>query len=93
MNIQNLQQKNSTLLAVNQKVYSHENQIKFLTSLLQSSLCDYSHVYILVTGNITSSDNNAKAAFRNCWPFRKCKTEINESFVDEAKHINIAMPM
>ena len=33
--------------------YSHENSIKFLTSSLESSLCDYSDAYILVTGNIT----------------------------------------
>ena len=33
--------------------YSHENPIKFLTSSLESSLCDYSDAYILVTGNIT----------------------------------------
>ena len=32
--------------------YSHENPIKFLTSSLESSLCDYSDAYILVTGNI-----------------------------------------
>ena len=32
--------------------YSHENPIKFLTSLLESSLCDYSDAYILVTGSI-----------------------------------------
>ena len=29
--------------------YSHENPIKFLTSSLESSLCDYSDAYILVT--------------------------------------------
>ena len=34
-------------------VYSHEDEIKFLTSSLESSLCDYSDAYILVTGNIT----------------------------------------
>ena len=28
--------------------YSHENLIKFLTSSLESNLCDYSHAYILV---------------------------------------------
>ena len=32
--------------------YSHKNQIKFLTSSLESNLWDYSHAYILVTGNI-----------------------------------------
>ena len=30
--------------------YSHHNPIKFLTSSLESSLCDYSDAYILVTG-------------------------------------------
>ena len=34
-------------------VYSQENKIKFLTSSLESNLCDYSDVYILVTENIT----------------------------------------
>ena len=71
------------------------NEIKFLTSSLESSLCDYSDAYILVTGNtnVTGGDPNTKVAFKNCAPFRKCSTEINETFVDNAKHINIAMPM
>ena len=60
-------------------VYSHEDEIKFFTSSLESSLCDYSDVYILVTGNInvTGGDNNTKVAFKNCAPFEKCRTEIN----------------
>ena len=76
-------------------VYSHENQIKFLTGSLGSSLCDYSDAYVLVTGNIAvvGANNNTKVAFKNCAPFRKCRTEINETFIDEAEHINIAMPM
>ena len=76
-------------------VYSHENPIKFLTNSLESSLCDYSDAYILVTGNIAvvGANNNTKVAFKNCAPFRKCRTEINETFIDEAEHINIAMPM
>ena len=76
-------------------VYSHENPIKFLTSLLESSLCDYSDAYVLVTGNIAIvwADNNTKVAFKNCASFRKCRREINETFVDDAEHINIAMPM
>ena len=32
--------------------YSHNNSKKFLTKSIQSSLCDYSDGYILVTGNI-----------------------------------------
>ena len=75
--------------------YSQENPIKFLTSLLEWNLCDYSDAYILVTGNISvvGADNNTKVAFKNCAPFRKCRTEINETFVDDAEYINIAMPM
>ena len=30
---------------------------------------------------------------KNCTPFRKYTTEINETFIDEADHINITMPM
>ena len=63
--------------------YSHENPIKFLASLLESILCDYSDACILVTGNITvvGADGNTKVGFKNCAPFRKCRTEINETFV------------
>ena len=32
--------------------YSDANPIKFLTDSLESSLCDYSDAYILVTGKI-----------------------------------------
>ena len=75
--------------------YLLDNDIKFLTSSLKSSLCDYCYAYILVTGNITvtGGDANTNVAFKNCVPFKKCRTEINETFVDDAQHINIAMPM
>ena len=71
--------------------YSHHNPIKFLTKSIESSLCDYSDAYILVTGNITVTGGNAntKVAFKNCAPFKKCRTEIN----DEAEHIKTTMPM
>ena len=32
--------------------YSHKNPIKFLTKSIESSLCDYSDAYILVTEDI-----------------------------------------
>ena len=75
--------------------YSHHNPIKFLTKSIESSLCDYSDAYILVTGNInvTNGDANTKVAFKNCAPFEKCRTAINETFVHDVQHINIAMPM
>ena len=75
--------------------YSHENLIIFSTNSLESSLCDYSDAYIFVTGNITATPNNAatQVIFKNCVPFEKCRTEINETFVDEADFINITMPI
>ena len=56
--------------------YLPDNEIKFLTSSLESNLCDYSDAYILVTGNITvvGPNDNTKVAFKNCAPFRKCRT-------------------
>ena len=39
--------------------YSDENLIKFVTKTLESSLCDYSDAYILVTGNtVVGGDAN-----------------------------------
>ena len=94
MKIQNLQQKN-VIYSEWKGNYSHENPIKFLTSSLESSLRNYSDAYILVTGKITvvNGDDNTEFAFWNCAPFRKCRTEISETFIDEAEHINITMPM
>ena len=69
------------------------------------SLCDYSDAYILITGNIAVKRRNAadtddialnaatQATFKNCTPFKDCRTEINDTFVDYADFINIAMPM
>ena len=80
-------------------VYSHENPIKFLTSSLESSLCDYSDAYILVTGNISVKRRNAadtadialgaitQVVFKKCTSFKDCKTEINNTFVDFADFI------
>ena len=75
--------------------YSTDEEITFLTISIESSLCNYSDAYILVTGNVTvnGGDNNIKVAFKNCVPFEKCRTEINETFVYNAQHINIAVSM
>ena len=32
-------------------------------------------------------------AFKNCAPFSTRKTEINDAFINEAKHIYFARPM
>ena len=75
--------------------YSQDEEIKFLIISVELSLCDYSDAYILVTGNITASPNNTatQVIFKNCAPFEKCRTEINETFIYEADFINITMPI
>ena len=47
--------------------YSTDEEITFLTRSIESSLCDYSDSYILVTGNITvnGGNDNTKVAFKN----------------------------
>ena len=75
--------------------------------MLKSSLCDYSDAYILVKGTITITGEGADAAarqadeawhrrgvaFKNCAPFTNCISEINNTQVDNAKDIDIVMPM
>ena len=34
-----------------------------------------------------------KSSIKNCAPFEECRTEISETFVDNAENTNIAMPM
>ena len=69
--------------------------IKFETKVIKSNLCDYSDAYILVTGDITATggDANTKVAFKNCAPFTKCVTHINDEHVDNADNLDITMPM
>ena len=48
-----------------------------------------------MTGNITATPNNAatQVVFKNCAPFEKCRTGINETFIDETTHTIIKMSM
>ena len=72
--------------------------------MLKSSLCDYSDAYIIVKGKIiTGRGANAAArqadekdkgvAFKNCASFTNCINHINNTQVDNAKDIDIVMPM
>ena len=82
--------------------YNVNSQIKFKTTMLKSSLCDYSDAYILVKGTISvnntaaqgaANNNNKKLIFKNCAPFTNCISEINNTQIDNAKDIDIVMPM
>ena len=63
--------------------------------MIKPFLCDYSDAHILVTGNITAKGGNVntKVAFKNCAPFRRCVTHINDENVETAENLNIIMPM
>ena len=71
--------------------------------MLRASLRDYSVAYILVKGNIrvnnTAADGsdanntNKKVIFKNCTPFTSCISKINNTQIDNAKYIDIVMPM
>ena len=82
--------------------YNTNSQIKFKTTMPKSSLCDYSDGYILVKGTITvpniaaagaDANNVKKVTFKNCPPFINRISEINNTQVDNAKDIDIVMPM
>ena len=68
--------------------------------MLKSRLCDYSNAYILVKGTITvnntaaaANNTNKKVIFKNCAPFTNYISETNNTQVDNAKDIDIVMPM
>ena len=78
--------------------YSHNRQIKFKTTMLRSSLCDYSDVYIFVSGTTIvatlaagGENNNRQVVFKSCAPFSNCISEINNTQIDKAKDINVVM--
>ena len=79
--------------------YNANSQIKFKTSMLRSTLCDYGHAYILVSATIAvpntaaSANNRKNVIIKNCISFTNCISEINNTQTDNAKDIDIVMPM
>ena len=73
--------------------------------MLRSNLCDYTDAYILVKGTITITgagdaaaakrldERNKGVIFKNCAPFTKCISRINNKDIDNAQDIDIVMPM
>ena len=79
--------------------YNINSDIRFKTTMLKSSLCDYSDAYILVKGRITitgagddaaarqADEINKDLIFKNCTPFVNCKSKINNAEIENAKNI------
>ena len=73
--------------------------------MLKFSLCNYSDEYILGKEKIAITRAGADAAarktderdkgiiFKNCAPFINCKSKINNRQIDNAKYIDVVIPM
>ena len=58
----------------------NDSSNKFETKVTKSNIFNYSDAYILATGDVTATGGNANArlAFKNCAPFTRCVTPIND---------------
>ena len=73
--------------------------------MLRSNLCDYADAYLLVKGIITitvardasavrqADEKDKGVTFKNCAPFTKCISRMNNTDVDTPQDIDIVMPM
>ena len=61
--------------------------------MLNSSSCDYSGAYILVTGDVNTDNTNKTAVFKYCVPFTNCITKINNIQVENAKGTDAVRPL
>ena len=81
------------------------SQIKFKTSILKSSLCDYSNAYILVKVTLTfvgkeaysaitdAYGNNKQVLYKYLAQFIDCIFEITNIKKDYAKDLDVVMLM
>ena len=83
--------------------YNTNSQIRFKTSMLKPSLCDYSDEYILVKGTIIMlntaaaaaavNNGNKKVIFKNGAPFTDCISKMKNTQIDNAEYIVAVMLM
>ena len=85
--------------------YNTNNQIKLNTSMLKSSLCDYSDAYVLAKGTITNTRNetddaakqtdkeNNEVILKNCAPVTKYISKTNGTQIENAKDPDVVMLM
>ena len=54
---------------------------------------DYPDAYISVTGDIVvfDGDINTSVAFKNCSPFTRCLTHLNDMHVETADNLDLVM--
>ena len=68
----------------------------------RSDLCDFSDMHIVVKGTITFTKTNRRGiidirnrllTFKNNAPFTNCISKINNVLTDNAKDLDVVMPM
>ena len=72
----------------------NDSTIKIDTKVTKSFLCNYSDAYILVTGDIKIADIavDINVAFKNCAPFTRFVTHVNDEHVEITENLDIVMP-
>ena len=84
-------------------MYHGNNEIKLKTTMLKSSLCDYSYVNILVNGtvivansaakDVDANNTNKKVIFKNCVQSKNYIPEMNNTQVNKVQDIDVVMVM
>ena len=71
--------------------YNTNRQIRFQTSMLKLSLCNYRDAYIPVSGTIkvaqvvaSRGNNSIEVVFKNCSPFTDYISQIKNTQIDNA---------
>ena len=79
--------------------YSVSKSTRFKTTMLRSDLCDYSDAYIVVKRRIIVEGTNAvkrinkNLILKNISPFRSFILKINNTFIGNAKDLDIIISM
>ena len=71
--------------------------------MLKSNLCDYCDAYILVKETVTvpktaatgveANNPNKKVITKNCGPFTDCISKISNTEGDNAKYVDVVIPV
>ena len=78
------------------ETYDNNNQNKFNAIMLKPSIYDYSDGYKLLNGTITGARKDVaviQADERNFLPFTYCKSETNNTQIDNAKDMYVVISM
>ena len=74
--------------------YVVEFEIIYNTEVLKFNVCDYNDAYILIRGNIIIIRHQAtQVVFKNCAPFTKFITKVDETTTDDAEDLDLVIAM